>query len=259
MISYPFVEVCVLLGLPPVLTAAATDLWNWKLVDESKPISLSNLTSITTMTGTSTEISFHMTPCIMQVLVAPLIMKIYNGPDLIKDNNVTILKNLLDEISDAMEDCRQVIFDQIPQNYNTFYKDHNLKVLIIIYFSRLMKVFSSVGKNVDPVIFYHVQRPLLAGFYPENIILLDTEDIEKPVDWVSSPKGPSAGQSTIFVLLDNFLGIDHGDVAKEFQEEMIHYMPRQHKHMVLKFKEKLVTSVRHFIMSKYCLTKITFL
>ena len=74
------------------------------------------------MTGTSTEISFHMTPCIMQVLVAPLIMEIYNGPDLIKNNNVTILKTLLDEISDAMEHCRQVTFEEIPQNYNTFYK-----------------------------------------------------------------------------------------------------------------------------------------
>ena len=123
-------------------------------------------------------------------------------------------------------------------------------VLLICYYSRLTKVFTSIGKNVDPAIFYHVQRPLLSGFYPENIILQDTEDIKKPEGWISSPKGPSAGQSTIFVLLDNFLGIEHGDVAKEFQEEMIHYMPRQHRHLVLKFKEKLITSVRHFIMSK---------
>ena len=120
VIAYPFVEVCVLLGLPPVLTAAATDLWNWKLKDESKPISLSNLTSITTMTGTSTEISFHMTPCIMQVLVAPLVMKIFNGPDLMADYNISLLKNLLDEISDAIKDCREVIVDLFLQNYNTF-------------------------------------------------------------------------------------------------------------------------------------------
>ena len=110
VIAYPFVEVCVLLDLPPILTAAATDLWNWKLKDESKPISFSNLTSITTMTGTSTEISFHMIPCMMQALFAPLIMKIYNGPDLISEKNLYQLKRLLEEISEVMERCRQVNF-----------------------------------------------------------------------------------------------------------------------------------------------------
>ena len=113
VLAYPFVEVCVLLDLPPVLTAAATDLWNWKLKDESEPISFSNLTSITTMTGTSTEISFHMIPCMMQVLFAPLIMRIYNGPDLILNKKLQQLKLLLDLISDVVERCRQVITYQI--------------------------------------------------------------------------------------------------------------------------------------------------
>ena len=91
----------------------------------------------------------------------------------------------------------------------------------------------------------------MAGFFPDEILFEGTEEISKPVNWVSSPKGPSAGQSTIFVLLDSFLGINHGDVAKEFQEEMILYMPRQHKKMILSFKEKLVISVRQLIMGKY--------
>ena len=113
VLAYPFVEVCVSLDLPPVLTAAATDLWNWKLKDESKPISFSNLTSITTMTGTPTEISFHMIPCMMQVLFAPLIMRIYNGPDLILNKKLEQLKILLDHISDVVERCRKVISKQI--------------------------------------------------------------------------------------------------------------------------------------------------
>ena len=118
VLAYPFVEVCIFLDLPPVLTAAATDLWNWKLKDESQPISISNLTSITTMTGTSTEIAFHMTPCIMQVLVAPVIMKIYNSPDLISQKNSIEIENLLDEISEVIERCRKVIFCKIYQIFN---------------------------------------------------------------------------------------------------------------------------------------------
>ena len=108
-------------------------------------------------------------------------------------------------------------------------------------------MFCHVSDYVDPMIFYHVQRPLLAGFFPDGISFAGTQTIDKPNDWISCPKGPSAGQSTMFVLLDIILGIDHSVVAKEFQEEVLNYMPRQHREMVIKFKEKLSLSVRDFI------------
>ena len=137
------------------------------------------------------------------------------------------------------------------QGSNNF---HQHKFIYSLIFSiYIFKIFTLVGKNVDPIVFYNVQRPLLAGFYPEKLMLEGTEEIEKPLHWISSPKGPSAGQSTIFVMLDKFLGINHGEVANEFQEEMINYMPRQHKHIVLRFKEKLNVSLRHFITGNYVL------
>ena len=108
VLARPFVEVCILLGIPPVLTAAATDLWNWKLKDESKPISFSNMTCITTMTGTSTEMNFHITPCVMHFYAAPLIMQIFNAPDLISNPNEYCLKRLIDDISQMIEKCREV-------------------------------------------------------------------------------------------------------------------------------------------------------
>ena len=74
-----------------------------------------------------------------------------------------------------------------------------------------------------------------------------TEDIERPPGWITRPKGPSAGQSTMFVLLDMFLGINHLAIASEFQTEMLIYMPRQHREMVKQFKKKLTMSVNDFI------------
>ena len=108
VLARPFVEVCILLGIPPVLTAAATDLWNWKLKDESKPISFSNMTCITTMTGTSTEMNFHIIPCVMHFYAAPLIRQISNAPDLICNPNEYGLKRLIDDISQMIEKCREV-------------------------------------------------------------------------------------------------------------------------------------------------------
>ena len=115
------------------------------------------------------------------------------------------------------------------------------------------QVFSHVAKNVDPIIFYHVQRPLLSGVYPDELTFEEVDPMELPKDWVCRPKGPSAGQSTMFVMLDMFLGIDHSRVAKEFQEETLIYMPRQHRDMVIAFQTKLVTSIRDFIGGKYML------
>ena len=123
VLARPFVEVCVLLGIPPVLTAAATDLWNWKLKDESKPISFSNMTCITTMTGTSTEMNFHITPCIMRFYAAPLIMQIFNAPDLICKPNECRLKNLIDDISEMISKCREVQLSKQNMNIEFYVKN----------------------------------------------------------------------------------------------------------------------------------------
>ena len=47
-----------------------------------------------------------------------------------------------------------------------------------------------------------------------------------------------------------FLGIEHGYISRQFQEEMLGYMPRQHKEMVIQFKEKRDISLRNFIKGK---------
>ena len=123
VLARPFVEVCILLGIPPVLTAAATDLWNWKLKDESKPISFSNMTCITTMTGTSTEINFHVTPCLMHFYSAPLIMQIFNAPDLICKPNECRLKSLIDDISEMISKCREVQLSKQNMNIEFYVKN----------------------------------------------------------------------------------------------------------------------------------------
>ena len=126
VLARPFVEVCILLGIPPVLTAAATDLWNWKLKDESKPISFSNITCITTMTGTSTEINFHVTPCLMHFYSAPLIMQIFNAPDLICKPNECRLKSLIDDISEMISKCKEVQFSKQNTNIEFYVKHKDL-------------------------------------------------------------------------------------------------------------------------------------
>lgn len=111
-----------------------------------------------------------------------------------------------------------------------------------------------IASRVEPGIFYDVYRPLLAGFYPEGIVLQgaratlvravglsrngqscksgvdaahlpawvgDADDEGPGDDVMVRPKGPSAGQSAVFILLDLFLGVGHTGEPKSFQDEML--------------------------------------
>jgi hypothetical protein len=110
---------------------------------------------------------------------------------------------------------------------------------------------------VDLDTFYDVYRPLLGGFHPEPLRLMGvTEEGVRRLglgDKLAPPavaggggggvgmlgKGPSAGQSTMMVLFDLFLGVRHQGAAREFQQEMLQYMPGHFRQSVLDLRAAL--------------------
>merc|ERR1712151_758714 len=65
-------------------------------------------------------------------------------------------------------------------------------------------------------------------------------------------KGPSAGQSTMVVLFDIFLGISHEPGGVNFQKDMLIYMPERHRQMALDYqaKWKRTMPVRDYVHSQ---------
>ena len=55
-LAKPWHQVCDRLGLPCVLTAIGVDAWNWQRIDPAKPIELGNITCLSTITGTRSEV-----------------------------------------------------------------------------------------------------------------------------------------------------------------------------------------------------------
>lgn len=55
---------------------------------------------------------------------------------------------------------------------------------------------------------------------------------------MASSKGPSAGQSTMILLIDSFLGVEHDASGSAFQDEMMGYMPEPHRRMVRDYRQK---------------------
>ncbi|CAE7309054.1 Ido1 [Symbiodinium natans] len=219
-LAEPWLQVCAQLGMPPVLTAAATDLWNWRLRDSSGPFVLENLDQRVSLTGTSTERAFHMVPCAMQAAASKVVPKVFLADLLVRADCDEELGDLLLEVADVLRQFQR-LFQQIPG-------------------------------SVDKDVFYDVYRPLLNGFHPDGVILeVSPRRVDKSLacsvphvtnldqtGFLNSSKGPSAGQSTVILLLDVFLAISHTGPGVTFQEEMLTYMPAEHRQMVLDFRQR---------------------
>lgn len=236
-LARPWFEICRRLKMPPVLTAGATDLWNWRLVNAKLPHTLGNIELTTSLSGTSTETNFHMVPCAMQAAAADIIPKIFLADILVRGARTEQLTMLLRELTHVLKKFRDI--------------------------------FAFGTSGVDKDTFYDVYRPLLDGFFPDGVILAGVdasaaaaaaEDLGVEVAPISrknggldavcaKSKGPSAGQSTMILLFDIFLGVTHCPIGAKFQKEMLIYMPEPHRRMVHDYREKWrdMSSVRQFV------------
>lgn len=136
-VAVPWLHVCGKLGLPPVLTASAVDLWNWQpnqefrsTIDTAAEFVPANLECISTMTATKAEVMFHMLPCSMQNAAGPLILRTFQADALIRDRHDRELVQLLEDLSKL--------------------------------FVRFRELFASVHNLVDKRIFYDIYRPLMS-------------------------------------------------------------------------------------------------
>eukprot|EP01060_Flectonema_neradi_P010238 TRINITY_DN1735_c2_g1_i1.p1 TRINITY_DN1735_c2_g1~~TRINITY_DN1735_c2_g1_i1.p1 ORF type:complete len:370 (+),score=55.69 TRINITY_DN1735_c2_g1_i1:57-1112(+) len=94
-------------------------------------------------------------------------------------------------------------------------------------FRYFKKTFTEETKRlIDPVIFYDVYRPLLTGFYPDTVMFEGVGEV--------AAKGPSAGQSAMFFIFDSLLGIKHNIMTREFQQDMLSYVPKEQRLVVSK-------------------------
>ena len=136
-----------------------------------------------------------MLPCSMQCEAGLVLPRIFNSDHL--------LRNRIDrELAELLKDLTDVLV-------------------------RFRELFSSVHKLVDKRVFYDIYRPILGGFHPEGPVLAGVDakmveehaaaqlemgllKVEEDGKVRTMAKGPSAGQSTMIILFDMFLGVVHG-------------------------------------------------
>lgn len=169
-IAMPLHQVSSYLGIAPILTHGAVDLYNWRLIDENSPFELDNIKSAFTLTGDASEERFYL------VMVA-----IEHEGRLILDEANKIPVNASDAIK-----CLQVIDSQLD---------------------KIMIIMKRMYEKCESHFFYNVLRIFFTGW--SNTSLFPNGMELENIGTNFKHGGGSAAQSTLIQVIDAMLGVTH--------------------------------------------------
>lgn len=207
IIGIPLYEISQRLGIVPILTHAAVDLWNWKI--NGNEFKLDNLETINTMTGNISESWFY------KIMIA------------IEGNGGKMLTEIYD------------ISQMLNKNVNNI--DNNVIADFLIRLSNNIsdsnKLIKKMYDHCDAEFFFNNIRIYLSGSANEHLpygLKIDLSPIGRG-KYRFSYKGGSAAQSTLIQVYDRLLGVIHND-SSTFLNEMKDYMPISHRNFLDEIK-----------------------
>lgn len=200
-IAVPWHTVSNMLGIKPVLTHAAVDLYNWKLIDNTKPLTVDNLRCIHTVTGEMDEEWFY------------LIMTD------IEKKAAYILQSVLDPTVSVTE---------------------TLKIMTT-QLNEMSAVTRRMHEKCRPDFFYNVLRPYLGGSensseLPNGLIYEGVNNNDDEDNKAFKLAGGSAAESSVFPVIDAVLNVEHNDL---YFEKIKQYMPKEHREFIDHIKKNI--------------------
>ena len=196
-LAVPLVAVSDRIGNMPIITYASSVLYNFRLLDPTKPISMQNLHTVQSFTGTDDENWFFMVHVCVEVAAAPGLDSMAHTFQYMETGDHASICKCLREVERTIKGMDREV--------------------------------SRMYDGCDPKTFFVVIRPFVAGFkdldaFPEGIIYEGVDP--KPREY----HGGSAGQSSSVYAFDMFLGTKHtGEKQRQFVMAMRDYMPRGHR------------------------------
>lgn len=191
------------LGIRCVLTHAAVDLYNWRLIDKTKPFSLDNIETNYTMTGTLSESWFY------KIMIA------------------------IEGVSGRMFSK----FEKLPQWMH--YGDNENILQFLIDFNELLNEVKTIIKrtydNCNSDVFFKELRVYLHGSRkaPTGKIVIKSDPTDNTdFDIDVSESGGSAAQSSLIQVFDSVFGTKHTDASLRYLKEQRHFMPEKHRTFV---------------------------
>ncbi|KAF9202580.1 hypothetical protein BGZ49_007272 [Haplosporangium sp. Z 27] len=229
-IAVPWHTISDVVDIPPVLTYASNDLWNWKLKDQNGPHTIDNLDTISTMTGTFDETWFD---------IVSVSVEIEGGA-------------ALQPLLDAMHAVRNDDLTTVIVKLNT----------ALTHIEKVGKQLARMFEKCDPAVFYWKIRKFLTGSenaaglgLPNGLEYKGVNNNER-----KHHMGATAGQSSLFPAFDIIFGIDHYErTSSESQSpsnsqpnalliKMKGYMPGPHRAFLSHLAK--VANLRNYVLSK---------
>ncbi|KAJ4165500.1 hypothetical protein LMH87_007130 [Akanthomyces muscarius] len=207
-ISVPFLKVSAHVELPPVLTYAAANLWNFTCQGGDDFSDLDKLRLCFSFTGTESESWFLLISVAMEAKAAGILQTMTTALDAVKARDY-------DGVVAGLEELRRCI-DSVAQLLERMYE------------------------KCDPMTFYHRIRPFLAGSQnmaaaglPRGVFY---DEGDGRGEW-RQLRGGSNGQSSLIQFFDVVLGVEHnghGDKKHaSFHQEVREYMPGPHRRFLV--------------------------
>lgn len=205
-LSVPLHAVSERLGLPPVMTHASCELWNWQPDERlnANVMTQDSLHCATTITGTVDEEWFHCTSTAVQMIAGPSVIASY---DVLAESAPTC-------DVEAVEDYLETLAERLEE---------------------MAGVMKRLDEKCTPEVFWRQMRPMLQGpggarsLLPQGLLYEGVPSLEgKP----QSFNGASAAQSSAIPVFDAVLGVQHQDSTVKFVKETMRYMPGPHRAFV---------------------------
>ncbi|KAF9112101.1 hypothetical protein BGX27_003983 [Mortierella sp. AM989] len=178
-LAVPWQAISDAIDIPPVLTYASNDLWNWKLKDPNGPHTLDNFDTISTMTGTADETWFD---------IVSISVEVEGG---------AALQPLVDAMHAIREDDLATVIAKLK--------------IALPQIEKVGKQLARMFEKCDPAVFYWKIRKFLSG--SENMAGLGLPNGLEYKGVNNNERkhymGATAGQSSLFPALDIIFGIHH--------------------------------------------------
>ncbi|POR33299.1 Indoleamine 2,3-dioxygenase [Tolypocladium paradoxum] len=206
-ITLPFLRASEHLELPPVLTYAGANLWNFSCKGDNFS-NLEDLSTLFSFTGTESESWFLLISAAMEAKAAGILQTMMVALEAVKTRDYRV-------VTDALGELRTCI--------------QNVGALLERMYERC-----------DPTTFYHQIRPFLAGSknmeaagLPRGVFY---DEGHGKGEW-RQLRGGSNGQSSLIQFFDVVLGVEHrthGSAGqKSFHSEVREYMPGPHRRFLV--------------------------
>ncbi|KAI8903197.1 Indoleamine 2,3-dioxygenase [Gorgonomyces haynaldii] len=237
-LAVPYYTLGKLLGVKPVISYTAIGLWNWRLVNNQKPVELDNMAIINCFSGSFDEQWFYLVPLGIEAIAGPCLGWIVEAQHAIMRDDQKTVQDCLSQMSIRIE--------QMGHLLKRMYEKCDPEV-----FWKRVRPYSQGSKN---------NQNLEFGVFFEGVTEMDEFVQPHPLPVVNGTllegtwrryAGASAGQSPLIHTLDVGLDIHHRHMHEtpttptpvNPMMEMRAYLPDNIQHFLLHLQQ---TSIRDY-------------